>query len=632
MPSFQLIRIRRTDTSGEIWDVDLRPGLNLLIGQPNTSKTTTLRIADFCLGDGQPAREKFGAAIASEYAGFEINLRINHIDHVLTRRTAERGQTTLTDVDGDLEDTQAFNLWIAGELGWGPPLMIPRGRVSASATQEDPLTFRAVYRHLYRRADSWTSFASQEQEYLRRAVVAFLLGVAPEVYKGREVQITRSEQELQALDAERISLRSTLDDIVRRAAEGFRSSGTTSLDSIADTMIDVTTQIDEARTQREDLAAVMRGEPSYDTRMDARLAVLHERLEVLSKDAEQVRETLDSHRRLTSTLDGDLQRLQRARLATAALSMITVSACPACHQPLSPTADDPDSERLCYVCRQPVGEDVRERRLTLEEHSLRNEKLEIESVASKLEERLAVITHERGTLTAEREALRSRIDEERRRFIAPLLQDFERVQFRLGQLEQRMQSLQRLSHLQDYMVTLDARRRAVEQHLAEIRQEAGSRRSDTGLITSRTTRFAALMNEFVDQLGPTGAIGGLVSLSQQDFSFYVGREQWEHALGSERRVLFFLAYHYAYLKLTTEADIPHPGFVILDNPFQHDLDPVLVEDALTRFDELCRDHSNLQVIVAVAAGRELPGLEAHRVAFHRVFNPEPGTDSATEPC
>lgn len=620
MPTLQFILIRRVSFSGEVWDVSLEPGLNLLIGQENTSKTTTLRVADFCLGDGDPASARFGAAISGEYARFELHLLINGASHALVRRTSERGQTTLTEVDGELLDTQAFNLWIAQQLQWGSPIMIPRGRVFATATQEDPLTFRALYRHIYRRADSWTTFASQEQEYLRRAVVAFFLGVAPEVYAGRHVKITQTEQELHTLEAERIQLRNTLDQIVRQAAEGFRRTGTTGLDSIGDALADVNAQIDEARQVYDQMIASMRGEPKYDTQIDEQLGALHQQIRALAAEESEVTETLASQERLVSTLDGDLQRVARARAATVAFSTIMVTACPACHQPIAPPSENETGERHCYVCHQPVGDDVRERRLTLEERALHNEKAELEDVERDLTQRLEAIVQKRQALTVEREALRARADEERRVFVTPLLQSLQRAQYQLGQLEQRRESLNRLGQLQQYIEQIDARQRSVDERLGELRREVLSQPSDTGLITSRTTRFASLMNEFIDQLGSPEGVGGLISLSDSDFGFYVGRERWENALGNERRVLFLLAYHYAYLRLATEQAIPHPGLAVLDNPFQQDVNPALIQNALGVLAKLCEGQDGIQVIVATR--RSLPDLLAHRVTFERVFNPD----------
>jgi len=130
------------------------------------------------------------------------------------------------------------------------------------------------------------------------------------------------------------------------------------------------------------------------------------------------------------------------------------------------------------------------------------------------------------------------------------------------------------------------------------------------------------MNEFIDSLDSPDGIGGLVSISERDFTFYVGREEWENALGNERRVLFLLAYHYAYLRLASEEDVPHPQFVILDNPFQQDVDPLLVQQGLEQLSRVCDQREGFQVIVATR--RRLQNIGAHRISFDRVFNPEPG--------
>jgi hypothetical protein len=619
MASLRIDLIQRVDIAGQIWDVNLEPGLNLLIGDPNTSKTTTLRIADFCLGDDDSAEGKFGRNVADEYAQFALQITANGQEHLLIRRVREPGQTRRVDVDGQLMDTRGFNDWIAEALGWGPPVRIPRG-LSAAATEEIPLTFRVLYRHLYRRWNSWTNFAYREEEYFRRAVVAFFLGVASDVYGGQQVEITKREQDLAALEQERRSLRTMLDRVVQQMAGGFRETGITGLDSIGDARDEVTNQISEVRDQHQRLMDRMRGEPTYDARLDAALGDLHQQIGALAQEVHEVGETLEAQHRLIATLDADVQRLVRARIATTTLGSIMVTNCPACHQAIVPLVETDSEERRCYVCHQVVSPDLRERRLQLEERAIQNDKLELEQATEEIEQRLQDLTTQRQSLVAQREALQVRIEEERRELITPLLREAQQLQYRLGQLEQRKQSLERLSQLQDYVSELDAKRATVEQRVAELKSTSAARAPRIGLIHTRTSRLAEFMNQFVNRLSIVGGIGGLVSISDLDFEFYVGQPRWDQTLGGERLVLFLLAYHYAYLRLVQEEEIPHPGLVIFDNPFQQDVLPHLVQEGLQQFADLCQGDDRLQVILTTS--RQLQDLHAHRIRFERVFNPE----------
>lgn len=621
MPSLQLRYLRRIAETGESRDIEFWPGINLLIGDENTSKTTTLRITDFCLGDETNAQRKFGNTIADEYRQFELGLLINTTDHVLVRRLKESRQTTRVDVDGQTMGTAEFNSWIGTMLGW-QEISVPRGRSLTTATEEHLLTFRALLRHIYRRADSWTSFALREEEYLRRAVVAFFIGVAQEVYQGTQVQITRTEFEIQELEQRRRDLRTTLDDVVRRAAAGYREAGSTNLDSIGELINEIDSQLREVQRERLRLTEQVQGDTRYDARQDARLAVMHKDIQQLLGDEAQVSQLLGEQRRLLQTLEGDLRRIQRARIATATFSSFMVTTCPACYQPIERPGEDNTNSDHCYVCHQPISEDIRQRRLELEENTLRSERTELEEVVSELSVRLQAIRERAVALRRERERLLAALDQERQTLITPLLREFEHVQYRLGQLEQRRESLLRLAQLQERAVRLDRERQAVEEKLHQLRTTAAARSTDRGLIIARTNRLGELMNEFVGQLPMPEGIGGAVSVDTTDFSFYVGREAWDHALGNERRVIFLLAYHYALLKLAVEEDTPHPRLVILDNPFQQDVDPHLVTLGLELLRQCCEGREDMQLIVTTR--RRLPEISAHRIDFERVFNPEPG--------
>lgn len=622
MDSIQLLGLRRVRTTGEIWDSEFRPGLNLLVGEENTSKTTTLRIFDFCLGDDQTASYRFGNAIADEYQAFILRVRMAGKEHTLTRDLHTRGQTTRVDVDGQTMDTAAFNQWVNDLMGW-PRILIPRGRSVTAATQEDPLTFRGLFRHIYRRADSWTSFASQEFEYWRRAVTAFFLSVAGEMYRGGEVEVAKLEGQIRDLEERRRTLREMLDDVIRRAADGYHQVDAVNFDSVEFILNQLADEIVEVQHDRERLATQVRSDLRYDSSQDERLAALDASLQQATGDLADLDQLLGEQNRLLVTLDGDVQRIERALHAHALLGSIVVTACPACHQPIRRSGDDGDWQSECYVCHQSLGHDpdARQRRLELEERAVRQERSELAEVVAKVQRRLEEAQARRLNIEAERNKLLHTIDQDRRAMVAPLLQDFERLQHRLGQLEQRRQTLARLGELRDLVGKLESERLAVEERLDQLRVALAQHQPNRGLILERTSALARHMNEFISRLPTPEGIGGPVTVDPTDLGFYVGRESWENALGNERRVLFLLAYHYGLLRLAAEGQSLYPGLVVLDNPFQQDVPDAVVIRGLELFAECCRSSDGLQVIVATR--RELPNLTAHRIYFEQVFNPDP---------
>ena len=629
MPVLQFVNLRRTRADASTWDIPFRPGLNLLVGGQNTSKTTTLRIIDFCLGHPGNARDRFSQAIVAEYESFQLLIAIDGVEHVLTRRLNAPGQQRQVDVDGILRDSVGFNEWIARALGWGwPPVFVPRGIYSPVIANQNPLTFRAVYRHVYRRANSWTEWARGEYEYYRRGVVAFLLGIAREIYQGPQVEITQEELRLGELAQRRIELRATLNEAVERVTAGFREQGATTLDSIEQTIAEIDSQIRDTQSEREQLTSTLRDDPRYDAIQDERLSALHEELRQYSEQENDLVQALVEHQLLASTLAGDLQRIERARVATSVLNTVMVTACPQCHQPI--TRDSASADH-CYVCHQHLGEDNRDRRLTLERTSLGGELAELEEAIREAQSDLATVRQAKEQRIAERTELTAKLDRERRELVTPLVRVFERLQRRLGQLEQRQSSLIQLTQLRQRVSTLEREQLQVGERLARLRAAAEVRVTDRGLIMERTSRLAGYMNLFVDNLPPDGRLGGSITVDPESLEFFVGRDRWEHVLGEERKVPFLLAYHYAYLRMSIDDDVPFPRLVILDNPFQQDVSDIVVENCLKQFSDLCSGRLDLQVIVIVGSQRVLPELRAARVEFPTEFNPEPDGGEGLEP-
>jgi hypothetical protein len=616
----ELVSLERRYVDSNPWVINFQPGLNLLIGEPNTSKSTTLRIVDFCLGQERTAETEFGTELANEYESFVLTLKTNGTTHVLTRRLRAPRETTRVDVDGSLLDSQGFNEWISQALEWPwPPIMVPRGINRSTATYEDPLTFRALLRHIYRNADSWTRWADQEQEFLRRAVVAFFLGVGEELYRGSSVQVTQREQQLQALTDRRRELRDLLDHVVRQVSEGYEENAAANLDSLRIAQRELDDELASLRAQRVQLASEVRRAPDFRSDQDVVLADLEVQLSDASRRARELDELLREQRKLIRMLDADLGRIERARLGGENVGSYPVHTCPNCLQSIEPLTSSADT--TCYVCHQPIQTESLSRRLELESQAIASDRDEVDAVVTRLGGELHDAVAVERRIVGDRRQLLDGIERDREEFVAPRLSEFERLQHQIGRLEQRMESLRRLEGLNNLVAAIDAERQRVASELQRLEDEVAAAGEDRATILDRCNVTAQEMNQFQAQLPEPARIGGLVDIDPQDMGFYVGRGRWDHTLGEERRVVFFLAYHYALYALAGIRETPFPRLAILDNPFQQDVPERQVEAAL---DVLATSVSRLpgtQLIVATR--RELPSLEANRIRFNTQFNPQP---------
>lgn len=173
----RISKVRLVHQSGEFDEYSFASGmLNILYGVRNSSKSTTLRVIDYCLGDRDNPVGALGAAIADEYVEVATELRIDGRPYTLSRALTH-GRMSKVNLNGVEIPASSFSDWVLGELGW-PNLHIPLGLNPATAAQLTPLSFRSALRHVHRNEDSWISFANKEQEFTRRAVVSQLLGFA----------------------------------------------------------------------------------------------------------------------------------------------------------------------------------------------------------------------------------------------------------------------------------------------------------------------------------------------------------------------------------------------------------------------------------------------------------------------
>lgn len=62
----------RVDRDGADEKLEFKPGVNLLVGMPNTGKTQWLRMLDFVLGDVGKPEEAFDDALASKYVELRL--------------------------------------------------------------------------------------------------------------------------------------------------------------------------------------------------------------------------------------------------------------------------------------------------------------------------------------------------------------------------------------------------------------------------------------------------------------------------------------------------------------------------------------------------------------------------------
>jgi hypothetical protein len=580
--SIRLVYLRSYLLDGEIDELDLSANSTVLVGPRNSSKSTTLRMIDYCLGDDDTAAGALGPDVAGRYAGLELDIELPTGTHTIRRSFVPTfGKRTRVLVDADLElTTRALSDWILGELGW-PAIEIPKGRVAAYATELVPLTFRTLWRHLYRREDSWLVFANQEQEFHRRAVLAFFLGLAEQRYSNVEFEVAAAERRAEEIRQQIAAHDRLADETVGAVA---RELG---LPETSPRLIDQRDQAlaaaaAELSLQRDDIAATLRASEGFVSEASRQFDTVSDDLAAVRAQHTALSGAAEGYRAALAADAAEIGRLERAATSVELLSALPVTICPVCGQDPPHERDWPVQTGRCYLCDQAVVADVRDRRIRLEQQIVGRERAELEEVLERTEDELKQAYAAVERLHAARERLGVQIDGERHELLAPFVAQLEELSRRAGAIEQQRAALAGLSGLSARRAALERQLvtalEAVDMAQASVRQVEWSRRE----TYRRCAAFAERMTEFLNGLSAEPWTFGRVTLAEEELSFYVGGGPWDMVLGGESKVLFLLAYQYALLHLTT--DLPAashaPGLAVLDNPLQQGIKDTVMAEAL----------------------------------------------------
>lgn len=593
--------------SGEIELYDFTTAATtVLTGARNSSKTTTLKVIDFCLGGRGSVAEELGAALDDKYVALAIDIAIDGIRHRLTREFGF-GQRTRVQIDDEPDPPTAADLsnWLMRRLGW-PQLQIPLGRNPATATQQTPLTFRALLRHIYRREDSWTDFAIREQEFLRRAVISLFLGFAPQRYETAEYDLGRAQRDLASAEAVERDVLASTDEAVRAIVTQLELPSVVGSDSLTGVRAELANALARARARRDSLtAAASRAAQAgdevagLDPRIPQQLEQAATQAAVAAQQAADLSRVVAEHERSLSLVGADMERMARLVDAVDAFDELPVRICPACEQDVDPHRAHDESS--CYLCSQAVSGDVRRRRAEREQRALTSEQDDLTDALTRARSDLEQARSLETSAAQLRELLAQQLQDARVTQLAPFMAALEDIATEIGHIEQRLAALPALAKILD-------RRTTAEQTTAQARAEVerltallDADRRAAADISQRCATFADHMNEFLENFRDQGWVSGQIIISGDDLTFYVGTRPWDDNLGAEARVLFFLAYSYALLHLTAAADAAAcpPGMLMLDNPYQQGLSPEVVTAAVTLL-AAAADELGAQVVLTQA--------------------------------
>ncbi len=683
--TFIIERVERIALDGGIEALEFAPGVNLLVGQPNTGKSVWMRFIDLLLGDVDPPSKTLKDDIVARYQGARMVLRIfppagvsvarptsarrasaarhaegetpnetpplgptpascaaeqlplvlpnddqgadeeseelaaegseqdtarrespeqhddpsgeggagasaAHEGHssgervVLERFWAEERHAGKITVDG-IEITAArFGEWLLQQLGI-PNVHYPRGNPYGTRSWAQ-LTWRTMFRHIYREERFWSDLADKQPEGEQHAVLMQFLGLASQLFSVEYGDLVEKRREIAQLQAERDSYMTMLRRVTADIGRFSELDVTVTPEALAIARRRVHGERDAVIAERTAILDALRGAssaPADGRDAESDEGVGGERLRALSDDVVKTRRTLEQvTTRATQTADRiselqqyrasvqqELDRMRRAEAAGAALGDLRITHCPACDQMVDPRRSNHDH---CHLCLQPQerraeADDRGTQRLRLELEQLEVEVTELNEVIGRREVELGTLREEATTLREQLRGLDRALRPTRVAAAAILPPDLSILDQKAGMLDEQLRVLDSVAKALAQREVLLRRIDEIEAAAAQLEQDVAAQTRSLPLA-ERGTWLEDGLNTYLSVLGPAHwpEAPVVVTLRKRDFLLSIHGAEWSNRLGNTRACFFLHAYHYALLALSGRAGCNYPGLALIDFP------------------------------------------------------------------
>lgn len=607
--------------------LEFKSGVNVIVGELQAGKTTWLRMIDYVLGDTGKVDEAFDSDLAEKYERIVVTLGIDDEDIVVERRWKEAGAKSKILVNGEKMAPSEFSTFLLERLNI-PVIHIPSGNPYDRAWHE--LSWRELFRHIYKQERQWSGFAEKQPEATRSACILQFLKAATSLYPEEFMERVAKKRERDRLEAQKDVFVGVMQDLAVDLIGQPGMSVAVTPDSVATSRQRLRNRLGEIKTQRAalldefDKQVTAKATVNFDA-MRERLLGLHGEL---GKAEAQRNETARRHAELVAyavSLTTELERLARAKAGASVFADLRVTHCPACDREVPDRASSPDRCSVCgqiHVERQ--GDNAAgTRRIEFEEQQVAEEREELNRLVGELDQELkalsiqiASINHRISTETRTVAAAQSLAV----RAIPP---DIALLDQEAGQIDEQLQQLDRIERAIGSRDDMNAKIAALDAKIAEFDIEI-KRLTPTidfvvlgDLIADRMNDYLNLVNTDSLSRWKTGRV--TVRLRRDDLEVYLDNQRWTVKAGGTAACMIQIAYHYALLSLTKDGKYNYPGFLIVDFPpqFMKAGDLRDSENYLLKpFVDLCgtEQMAGSQVIIAGRAFDNLVGAHMIRLS------------------
>jgi hypothetical protein len=629
----------RETASGAGDTLDLEPGVNVIVGVKDTGKTAWLQMISYLLGDTDPTEKALKPEIATKFDSATLRLAVGGEEIAVQRRWKEHGAKHKVFANTQGMSSADFGEYIQNKLGI-PTVHFPKGSPYSGFTWPI-LSWRMLFRHIYREERFWSDLADKQPEKEQHACILQFLGVADKMYPKELGEKVNEQQSLLKLQARKEQFESVLQQAAKDLIPDPAINTAPTLDAIDQGVERLRAEVERLGQRRQKVLAEAvtarppQPQPLADTALAERRVQLSVQRERERAEVEKFGNRLQELRSYYDSVQAELNRLRRADTASDLFAALRVTQCPVCDRKVTPSAG-----LTCYLCQQPLAGQTDEehsgarKRLAFEIEHLEGEEAELKELLERLGREQGKVNERVRRLDQELAEVETRLRPVRTAFAAFMPPEIAVIDTEIGQNQERIAQLLRLRqavlHRDDLSTEIDQLRAKVESLKGDVDAAAGKipfeRLSDE--LSDGINEYLNVLNEGDTSRWPHGAIR--FDLGESSFRIRVGQQPWS-SLGATSIGYVLLGYHYALLKLSGRDGYNYPGLALIDFPMTladkttiADKENYLVEP----FVRLFRSRPTFQLIVCGRAFENLKGV--HRITLTTIWRQEEA-DGSTAP-
>lgn len=629
-------QLSRFPKKGSFDELNFEPGVNVLVGRPNTGKTQWLMMLDYLMGDRDSPEKAFNQELAEKYDSIRGTFIIDGKEIILERKWKTKGVKSKVFINEDSisRDDFSFNLLDLLNI---PVLHFPKGNPYSPGAWSE-LSWRMLLRHIYRKQTSWNDIANKQPEGEQLACLQLFLGIAEYLFSEEYANQVEKQKEINKLEAKKDQFFDTLTQISRQLVSEEELGVSITLESIDNAINRLENEIVTYEIKRDKVLSYLQKDAEESLNSNSiNIEELSEKLIRLESNREQIIRELKSAEKRKEQLtyyydkvEAEISRMGRVQTASQIFTNYKVTHCPACGQPVSSDREELDTKHYCYLCTQPLNgiqnnSNAAQKRIEFETQQLEAEKEEAIELIDVISNDINELESRLSELEEELEFVRSQIQPLRKAVVSIMPPEMTTINMELGRLKERIRQLERIKSVFN---TRNEISQQIDNLNREIKDLKNQINENSKKINFQETSdiFVDKMNTYLNEIKKNNQDSWTqeqvnLRLKEKDFDFTINGKRWDLQLGGTLKLYFLIAYNYALMSLSNQDKYHYPGLTIFDLP--PTLEGKNVADKenfiLEPFVKLLNkaDMKNTQIIIA---GSSFEGLEGvNRIELDKVW-------------